>query len=164
MRDDRSLERLVELLIDESAREVTGGEAIVNHLADALFIGVVRHCLAAAEQPVGLLAALADPALHRALAALHTRPAEHWTLDTLARTAAVSRSVLAERCTRTLGLAPMTWLCHWRMQLALRRLRSGEAIASVAASSGYATESGFAKAFARHFGYGPGAARRSSRK
>jgi len=136
---------------------------MVNHLADALFIGVIRHHLATAEQPVGLLAALADPALHRALAALHSRPSEHWTLDNLARTAAVSRSVLAERFTRTLGVAPMTWLFQWRMQLALRRLRSGAAVANVAAGCGYATESGFAKAFARHFGYGPGAARRSAR-
>jgi AraC-like DNA-binding protein len=163
MRDDHSLQRLVELLIHESAREATGGEAMVNHLADALFIGVIRHHLATAEQPVGLLAALADPALHRALAALHSRPAEPWTLDTLASNAAVSRSVLAERFTRTLGVAPMTWLFRWRMQLAVRRLRGGEAVASVAATSGYATESGFAKAFARHFGYGPGAARRGVR-
>jgi AraC-like DNA-binding protein len=57
----------------------------------------------------------------------------------------------------------MTWLFQWRMQLALRRLRSGAAVANVAAGCGYATESGFAKAFARHFGYGPGAARRSAR-
>ena len=160
-RADASLHALVELLIAESARAATGSDAMVNHLADALFIGVVRHYLATADQPVGLLAALADPALHRALTALHARPGEAWTLAALARTAAVSRSVLSERFAETLGVAPMTWLFQWRMQLARRRLRSGASVATAAATSGYATESGFAKAFTRHFGHGPGAARRN---
>lgn len=160
VRDDDALRRLVDLLALEAGRDSTGSAAMVNHLADALFVAVIRHHMATAEQPSGLLAALVDPALQRALQALHSDPGGHWTLDGLARVAAVSRSTLNERFSEVLGTAPMTYLFRWRMQRARSLLRAGETVARVAERSGYATESGFAKAFARHFGYGPGAARR----
>ncbi len=164
MTTDTGLRRLVELMILEAGHQATGSEAMVNHLADALFVGVVRHYLATAQQPSGLLAALADPALHRALQALHSEPGAHWTVDGIARVAAVSRTTLNARFADVLGVAPMTYLFRWRMQRARSRLRAGASVARVAERSGYATESGFAKAFARHFDYGPGVARRSARR
>ena len=157
---NRALHALVRLIVEEAGRDDAGTEAMINRLSDALFIEAVRHHVAHTETPSGLFAGLADPAVGRALRALHARPEEPWTLERLAREAAASRSVLTERFAATLGVAPMTYLFRWRMQLARRWLREGTPVAEVAERCGYATEAGFSKAFARHFGTGPGAVRR----
>lgn len=163
-RGNRALSSLVELLVNEAARDDAGSEAMINRLSEALFIEVVRHHLATAEAPAGVLAALADPVLARALHALHRHPEADWNLDALARAAAASRSALSARFRAALGVAPMTWLFRWRMQLARRRLRDGDTVARVAERCGYATEAGFSKAVRRHFGEGPGAVRRRGRR
>lgn len=157
---DRALRTVIDLLISEGGRDDVGAEAMINRLSEALFIAVVRHYIATAEAPGGLFAGLADAAVGRALRALHAHPEADWTLETLAREAAVSRSVLSDRFAATLGVAPMTYLFRWRMQLARRWLREGMPVARVAARCGYGTEAGFSKAFSRHFGTGPGAVRR----
>lgn len=158
---NRSLHALAALLMNEAGRDEPGTEAMINRLSDALFIEVVRHYATTTEAPTGLLAGLADPVVNRALQALHAHPAAAWSLDALASQAAASRTVLAERFAATLGVAPMTYLFRWRMQLARRWLREGAPVARVAERCGYATESGFSKAFSRHFGTGPGAVRRA---
>lgn len=154
-----TLQGLIDLLVAEAERGEAATEALINRLSDALFIEVIRHHADTTTTPAGLLAGLADPAVRRALHAIHTRPAEPWSLARLADAAAVSRSALAARFRAPLGIAPMAYLFCWRMQLARRRLRAGEPVARVAAQCGYASETGFSKAFARHFGSGPGAVR-----
>ena len=155
-----SLRGVVDLLVREAGRDAVGTAAMINHLSDALFIEVLRHYLQTTEQPTGLLAALGDPVVQRALHLIHARPGEGWSLERLAREVAASRSSLAERFAAHLGVGPMTYLFRWRMQLARRRLANGETVARVAGDCGYASESGFSKAFARYYGHGPGAARR----
>jgi AraC-like DNA-binding protein len=49
---------------------------------------------------------------------LHANPVHDWTVEELAREAAVSRPVLAQRFTELVGEAPMRYLAGWRMQLA----------------------------------------------
>ena len=93
----------------------------------------------------------------RALALLHGRPAEAWTLDSLAREAGLSRSALADHFTHLVGQPPMQYLTHWRMQLAARLLRDASAkVASVALEVGYESEAAFNRAFKRVTGISPG--------
>ncbi|MFZ5723789.1 MAG: AraC family transcriptional regulator [Pseudomonadota bacterium] len=150
---------LVEALFAEARRgEATGG-AVVERIADALFLVVLREHLAAAS-PSGIFAALRDPGLGRALAAVHEHPARPWSVEDLARQAGMSRSAFAARFTALAGEPPLAYLTRWRMQLARRWLREGEAVATVAGRCGYDSEASFAKAFKRIHGLGPGAARR----
>ena len=66
-------------------------------LNPTLVIEVVRRYLATLPSAhPGWLAASRDPIVGRALALLHGRPAEAWTLDSLAREAGLSRSALAD--------------------------------------------------------------------
>jgi AraC-like DNA-binding protein len=59
----------------------------------------------------------------------------------------------------------MQYLTRWRMTLANDRfLHTGESVAQVAVQSGYESEAAFSKAFKKHFGYGPGAARRKKQQ
>jgi AraC-like DNA-binding protein len=106
----------------------------------------------------GWLAALRDPVLAKALVLLHAQPEQPWTVTQLARRAAVSRSVLAERFKEALGLSPMRYLTQWRLQLAADELRtSSVGIAALAARVGYDSEAAFSRAFKRHLGASPAA-------
>lgn len=104
----------------------------------------------------GWLAALADPLLCAALTRLHAAPAESWTVDRLARELAVSRSILADRFTETVGQPPMRYLAQWRLQLASDLLRTtGHSVAEIAERIGYESEAAFSRAFKRRFASAP---------
>jgi len=93
---------------------------------------------------------------------MHSRPSENWTLDSLAKEAALSRSAFAERFTELMGVPAMQYLANWRVQLAARALeRPGVSIAQAAAEVGYESEAAFNRAFKRLVGVPPGAWRRS---
>jgi AraC-like DNA-binding protein len=63
----------------------------------------------------------------RALALLHERPAQAWTLNDLAKEGGLSRFALAERFAHFVGQPPMQYLTQWRMQLAAGLLARGTA-------------------------------------
>jgi AraC-like DNA-binding protein len=130
--------------------------------AEVLFIEVLR--LYVNEQSAGRsgwLAAIGDRVVGAALTQLHTRPAHAWTVETLARAAGTSRSVLAARFQQLVGSAPMEYLTQWRMLLAANLLcRSNAALARIAEDVGYQTDTAFIRAFRREYGVPPAAWRR----
>jgi AraC-like DNA-binding protein len=143
----------------EHALRRPGSQDILARLSELLFVEVVRGYI---EQlpghATGWLAALRDPALARALAALHERPAHPWTSESLAKEACLSRSAFAERFVSSLSMPPITYLTQWRMLLAGQRLReSSDTIAQIASTVGYESESTFSRAFTREMGLAPGA-------
>jgi AraC-like DNA-binding protein len=148
----------------EHAARRPGSQEVLARLAELLFVEAVReHIERLPGDATGWLAALRDPPLARALAALHARPAQAWTAEALAEEAFLSRSALAERFVRTLGVPPMSYLTGWRMLLAAQRLReSPDPIAQIAAAVGYESESTFSRAFSREMGVAPGAYRRGA--
>lgn len=158
------LRSLVDLLVSESASEAPGSDAMVDRLSDALFIQVVRQYFESSPEASTLGAALADPAVSRALQCFHAAPERDWDLPSLAREAAASRSALVKRFTDVMGLPPMQYLQQWRLQLGHRMLREGQPVTTVSEACGYRTDAGFSKAFKRQFGYGPGAVRRQVRR
>lgn len=150
-----SLRYAAEQLLQPSSR----GAAVLARLPELVLADCLRQY--AQELPPGQkgwLSALRDPVLGRALVLLHARPAEDWTVVTLARRVAVSRSVLAERFAQALGVSPMRYLGQWRMQLAANLLREDPQlrIATVADRVGYESEAAFSRAFKRHLGVAPG--------
>jgi AraC-like DNA-binding protein len=130
---------------------------VLAKLSELLFVEAVRVCIARLPPDrTGWLAGLRDPQIARALALLHERVAHPWTVDELARSIGVSRSVLGERFAALLGEPPMRYLTRWRMQLAARRLLEGhEALARIAAEVGYDSEAAFNRAFKRELGIPP---------
>lgn len=146
----------------EHAAQRPGSQDILARLSELLFVEAVRaHIEQLSGKATGWLAALRDPALARALAALHSSPMHPWTAEGLADEACLSRSAFAERFTTIVGQPPMSYLTRWRMVLAGQRLReSTETIAQIAEAVGYESESTFSRAFAREMGVAPGAWRR----
>lgn len=153
---------LIEFAVAESRQRRSGAQSVLLRLSEVLFIEVVRRYLdALAPDRTGWLAGLRDPVAGRALAMLHDRPAEPWTLEGLARGAGVSRSALADRFTQIVGQPPMRYLARWRMQLASRLLADGTAkLSAVSLDVGYSSEAAFSRAFKEMVGVSPTAWRK----
>jgi AraC-like DNA-binding protein len=137
-----------------------GGETIITRLADVLVIQAIRSWLDTPEARQGWLAALRDPQVGRAMAAIHRAPDQDWSVASLARVAGMSRSAFAARCTELIGEPVMHYLAQWRMHLARSHLRrTSEPLASVAHRFGYRSQAAFSRAFKRAFGVSPGSIR-----
>jgi AraC-like DNA-binding protein len=155
---------LIELTMAEMGRDGSGGADVRMRLSELLFVEAIRrHVGALPEGETGWLAGLRDPAVGRALAALHGRPHAPWTLEALAREAGVSRSVLAERFATLVGQPPMHYLTAWRMQRAARLLADSDAtVGAVAFEVGYRSEAAFSRSFKRTVGLSPALWRRDA--
>ena len=84
--DDSSegFRQLASMLTETSRDRRWGRQLVQNKLADSLFTMAVCEYVRRAERPRGLLAALTDVRLSRALAAVHERPGEDWTIQSMA--------------------------------------------------------------------------------
>lgn len=155
------LARLVQMVGEEYMGSQPGSDFMLSRLVDMMLIEAMRSTTAGSAPP-GLLRGLGDERLALALKQMHAQPARAWTVDQLAKAAALSRSAFYDRFTRTVGTAPMDYLLSWRMEIAKDCLRrEGMAIAEVAERVGYASTSTFSTAFSRHVGQPPRAYARS---
>jgi AraC-like DNA-binding protein len=134
-----------------------GPDAIPTRLPEMLLIEVLRlHLATAPALDSGWVAALHDPVLNPALAALHAAPARKWTVPDLARSAAVSRSLLDDRFRQVLGRSPIRYLTEWRLHLARDLLASTDlGVAAIGRRVGYDAEEAFSRAFKRAYGTSP---------
>lgn len=155
--DDGWLSTLIGATIQESRQPRVGSSSVLSRLSELLFVEVVRRYVESLpEADGGWLNALRDPYVGKALRLLHAQPTRDWALPDLAREVGMSRTVLVERFSAQVGVAPMTYLQNWRMQLAAGLLSSGSAtIAAVAADVGYDSEAAFSRAFKRRTGLSP---------
>ena len=153
------LGRLIDFAVAESQETRAGGECVRLRLSELMFVEVVRRYLAALPvEQTGWLAGLRDRTVGRALALLHERPGEPWTLEKLAKDVGLSRSSLAARFTHFVGDPPMHYLARWRMQVAARLLADGDAkVSAVADQVGYDSEAAFSRAFKKLVGVSPAA-------
>jgi AraC-like DNA-binding protein len=159
-----AIEAFVRLALAEGADPRPGSDVVLGRLSELMFVDVVRRYLETLPAGrAGWLAGLREPFVGRALAALHASPARDWTLESLAREAALSRSALAERFTELVGQPPMQYLARWRMQLAAGQLAAGtDSVATIAAKVGYDSEAAFSRAFKKATGVAPGRWRKQS--
>ncbi len=151
------LESAIRHLASERGPAGAGRNALLAKLAEALFIETLRRYMAELpRQRTGWLAAARDPAVGRALGAIHHEPAHAWTVASLAQRAGMSRSVFGERFTRLLGEAPLTYVARCRMQLGARLLETtDDTVLQVALNAGYESEAAFNRAFKREFDLPP---------
>jgi len=151
----------VEASVRFAASELATGKfassPIMSRLSELLFVEAVRDYAQTLDGTrAGWLAGLKDPHIGRALALLHGDVDAAWTTDRLAREVSMSRSAFNERFTALVGMPPIGYLTHWRLQLAKEKLRDGrQSIAQIAHAVGYESEVAFNRAFKREFGQPP---------
>jgi len=160
------LGRLVDLAVEEAQSDRSGGACVRLGLSELLFVEAIRrHIESIPRDRTGWLAGLNDPVVGRALAVLHGRPRDPWSLGILAREAGTSRSVLADRFSQILGQGPMQYLAGWRMQLAARLLADTDTkVGAIAFEVGYRSEAAFSRSFKRAVGVSPAQWRRDVRE
>jgi AraC-like DNA-binding protein len=142
---------------DEIAAGRMGSETVFAKISELLFVEAIRrYAESLPEGQAGWLAGLRDPYLARALALLHNRLSVSWSVDELGHEVGLSRSALADRFARVIGLPPMQYLTQWRMQVAAQELlNSNKSLVRIAQEIGYDTEASFTRAFKRSMGMPP---------
>jgi AraC-like DNA-binding protein len=156
LRDAERLSLLVRLVAEESGSDQPGRDMVLERLVEILLIEALRTTQRDGAPP-GLLRGLSDRKLAEAMRRMHADPARPWTVEQLARDAAMSRSAFFERFSGAVGVPPMEYLLAWRMALAKDLLRRRDVpLAEVAERVGYGSASTFSTAFSRHVGQPPG--------
>jgi len=141
-----------------------GSETVLAKLSELLFVEAIRRHVESLEaDATGWLAGLRDPYVSRVLSLFHADVSRHWTLDEIGREVGLSRSALADRFLKLMGMPPFTYLGQWRLQVASQQLRNTTAsLAQVADAVGYESEASFSRAFKREFGTAPATWRRTA--
>jgi AraC-like DNA-binding protein len=154
---DGPLGAYVQIALTESKRPRIGSQSVLGRLSELMFVDVIRRYLETLPPDrLDWLAGLRDPYIGRALAEIHRDPASHWTLESLARRVAMSRSAFAEHFMKFVGTPPMQYLTNWRMQIAASQLLSTtDSVNMVANSVGYDSEAAFSRAFKKVVGAPP---------
>jgi AraC-like DNA-binding protein len=150
------LQGVLDMLFDEAFHQRCGRQTALDRLSELLILQLLRHCMAAGSVDRGVLAGLGDARLAKALNAIHARPGEAWTLESLAEVSGMSRARFAEHFRQTLGVTPGDYLADWRIGVAKTLLTQGQPVKNVALDVGYGNASALARAFAaRHDGESP---------
>ena len=145
--------------------EICSGRAgfagILARLAEVAVGMIVRGWFEnSSENAAGLIAALRDPRLARAILAIHRDTGREWSVAELAAHSHVSRSVFAERFKSIVGIPPLRYVREVRMHIAGQWIIHDKvSIDTVALRLGYASQAAFSRAFKRINGYPPGAMR-----
>ncbi|HHO0926636.1 TPA: AraC family transcriptional regulator [Escherichia coli] len=156
-----TLSWLMERIHEEKMLLRPGASLAGNHLIQLVMIEGIRSWILSEESALkGWMGALRDTRILSALAAIHSKPEKNWQFSELAEIAGMSRASFARKFNESTGTTPLSYLTHWRMQIASRALRlSREPIKQIAFRLGYAAESTFSTVFKRVYGVSPKAHR-----
>jgi|TARA_B110000503_G_scaffold96530_1_gene145131 AraC-like DNA-binding protein len=145
----------------ESVNRQSGSDAILNRLAELLFVYALRHILQN-QTDLSFLGLYVSNSLKAAIQLIHQQPHTALPLDKLAEACSMSRTVFAQTFKANSGWTPAQYITWWRMQLAWGKLEQGERISLVATDVGYQSEAAFSRVFKKIFGMSPGRVRGKS--
>ncbi len=145
-------------------REDPSSVMVIRRLFEIIFLQFRRFRLPVnREVLLYMQAANADKGLLRVLLAMQEEPEKHWTLQSLADEAYMSRTLFAKRFRELTGKTPIQALQNLRLKRAADQLIHSPLlpIDQVATNWGYQATDVFIRAFTRQFGMTPGRWRRS---
>ena len=133
------------------------GDAVICSLTGTMIASVaIRRWFELGCAATDWLRDVQDPHVGRALEELHGDLGRGWSVEDLARSAAMSRSAFALRFRELLGQSPASYLAAARMDAAKAILARGDStVTEVAHRLGYESDAGFSRAFRRHVGASP---------
>ncbi len=156
--ENESIHNTIRLMISEASDTRIGGDALITRLSDVLVMQTIRFWLVRnAAVHKGWFGALHDQQIGKAISLVHRDPTYLWSLETLAASVGMSRSAFAARFMSLVGESPMQYVRHWRMQMAIERLKDkNDPISVIAETFGYESEAAFSRAFKKVIGHSPG--------
>jgi AraC-like DNA-binding protein len=157
------LEHVSHTMHTELNNEKPGSKIMLRNLAEMLFITVIRAYLEQKVPENSFLAALTDTQISKALKLMHDEPERDWTLESLAKSVAMSRSVFAGRFKKLVGDTPLGYLTNWRINKAMSLLTTEKInVSEVAYNVGYQSEAAFNRIFKSKTGKTPAMYRKSN--
>ncbi|CAH9049802.1 HTH-type transcriptional activator RhaR [Pseudoalteromonas sp. CIP111854] len=134
------LEVIVSCLYEENKCSTPGGHLARTRWLELLLIEVLRG-LDAKVFDLGWLTALQDRFLASVMLAIQSNLNKDWSVEELAKVAALSKSSLTNRFKRTTGLPPLIFLRQWRCLVAANLLiSSNDPLKLIAASCGFQSD------------------------
>jgi len=144
---DGVLRMLSTLMRDEAARDSDGTAAILSALCTALLAMMLRTSRGCVTD-ASLWTAVPDERIGQAIARIVSNPGDDWSIERLARDAAMSRATFIRRFVRATGLTVGAFLARIRLMTASELLLTTDStIATIAGSVGYQSESAFSRSF-----------------
>jgi len=151
-----------ELAAQISTGNSMGKDAVINRLAETLFIQALADYLESIDSLSSFLAAMQDRHIGLVLKSMHDEIARDWSVMELANIAAMSKSAFSSKFHNMVGVPPIVYLASWRMLKAREMLiETTMPINLISEKVGYQSEFSFSKAFKKMTGLTPGAARKS---
>lgn len=152
------------LMLAEFREPRLGTRALTEALMKQCLVLALRSQIERGEVTLMALPVLRDPRLLKALLEMIENPAHDHSLEELARTSGMSRSLFAERFAETFDRPPMDLLKQIRLHRAANLLRNTQLpIQIVAMTVGYASRSYFSRAFRAAYGTDPKSFREEAR-
>ncbi len=144
------LTRTLEHLSSEYMSGAPGSDLTVNKLTEVLLVQLLRVDFGR-QAEVGIVAALRDKRITRALTAIHAESGKNWTIESAADEASMSRSGFARRFKEVLDTSFFDYLTRLRMRDARRLLTTTNLpVADIAEKVGYQSDLSFVKVFKKH--------------
>lgn len=142
--------------LDELVSQEIGDGAMATALLKQVMIRLLRRSLSSHAAWVERFSILSDPQITRAFVAMVEHPGAPHSVQSLAKTAALSRSAFLERFRRVFCKTPMAALRDLRMRQAARAFVAGQAsLDQIAHDAGYLDRTGFLRAFRKVYGCDP---------
>jgi len=144
-------------LIKHEANSIdVGSEIAANTLTSYVMIHIIRYIMNNVPLDQGVLGALSDQKISKALNAFHDNIGDEWTVQGLASIAGMSRASFSEHFKKQVGETPIAYITRWRMDHARELLRhTNKKVFDIAKSCGYQNESAFSRAFKSQYGKAP---------
>jgi AraC-like DNA-binding protein len=148
-------EGILHFMLIEANDTQPGGALMVSRLIDLTVIRILRTWVQHGTAS-GWLGGLSDERIARALRAIHEKPGQQWSIDTLAAIAGMSRSSFCDWFSKLVGRSPLRYQNEWRLTLAKTMLsKHNSRIGEVGFAVGYESEASFSRAYKAYFGRSP---------
>ncbi len=152
------LNQILQIILREDSLTDLGRDLVISRMLDVLLVQIIRIWLKCCEsESASWLSATQQKEISGVLSIIHNRPDERWTIDSLAKEVAISRTKLFNKFTEVVGITPIQYLTNWRIDLSKRLLLTTlSPIIEVANAVGYESEASFGRAFKKFEGLSPG--------
>ena len=150
------LKSITDLVIEEAGKEQSGSGIIINKLGEILFVHTLRAFIEKNKLENGFIAAIQDERISKVLKAIHKSSHQGWSLDQLARIAAMSRTSFANRFKSLTGETPFNYITRWRLLKAKVLLEESRfSVGEIAEQVGYQSEAAFNRVFKKRVSQTP---------
>jgi AraC family transcriptional activator of mtrCDE len=150
------LDEKLKSAFEELLNEEIGAGAMSGALLKQVIVALLRRSLSSIDVWVERFAMLSDPQIARAFSSMVANPGASHTVESLAKSAFLSRSAFMARFAAVVGRSPMLVLRDLRMRQAAAQLSAGTyTIDQVVRNAGYASRSSFIRTFRKSYGTDP---------